>query len=386
MKAEIEKAFVGAFGREPGFISVEAPGRANLIGEHVDYQGGHVMPMAIDRFMYASGRKTRKKNIRILACNYKEFLEIPLENIACQKSKTWANYLLGVIEEFRKSGYMKCGVEIAFGGNIPAGSGLSSSAALEIATASLLQELFDAPLPQIETIKLARRAENEFAGVNCGIMDQFSTYLGKRGHAIMINCKTLDYRYVPLYMEGNAFILANTLKERKLSASAYNERVASAAKVLEAVKKTEKAEFLADLSFSSLKRYEKKISRKDFRRARHIVEENKRVIKASRLLPEKKMDEFGRLMYQSHKSLKELYEVSCSELDFIVDFAKKFEGVKGARLTGAGMGGCCIILIEKAFAERFENGLGSAYKKSFGTIPAFYPVKPVNGAFYRNSG
>ncbi|HNS33340.1 MAG TPA: galactokinase [bacterium] len=383
MKKRIEKSFVEIFGGKEDFFSVCTPGRANLIGEHIDYQGGRVMPFAIDRFIFSSGRKRNDSGIRIFSFNYKDSVETSLDKISRQEEKTWSNYLLGVIKEFRKSGFMESGVEIAFGGNIPAGSGLSSSAALEISTASLLQKIFRTSVSPLEMIKLARRAENEFVGVSCGIMDQFSVCLARKNRAVMINCKTLDYEYVPLFLGDNILILVNTMKERKLSSSVYNERVDSVNKALNIIKKSVDIEFLTDLSTEQLNSFRSGIPEALFKRALHIVEENKRVIKASCLLSEKKTDEFGQLMYQSHKSLRELYEVSCDELDFIVHFSENFEGVKGARLTGAGMGGCCIVLIKKAAAKKYRQVLSRDYAGMFGVHPEFYSVKPVNGAFYR---
>ena len=383
MKKNIENSFIKIFGEKDICFSSVTPGRANLIGEHVDYQGGWVMPFAINRFIYAIGRKRDDRKIKIFSFNYQESTETSLDSITYQKEKTWANYLLGVIREYHKSDWMSCGVEIAFGGNIPVASGLSSSAALEIATASLLQKIFSIEIPPLKMIKLAQTAENAFVGVNCGIMDQFSVHIARKDHAVMINCKTLNYEYVPLFFKEESLVLVNTRKTRKLSASIYNDRVKSANTALETIKKFEKVECLAELSSSRLQRYKNRLSEVQFKRALHIVEENQRVITAAKLLSEKKTEEFGQLMYLSHKSLKTLYEISCDELDFIVDFSAKFKGIRGARLTGAGMGGCCIVLIKKDCRENFKNSLQHAYKRTFGISPAFYPVKPVNGTFYR---
>ncbi len=382
MKKKIEKRFLEVFGGNVDFVSITTPGRANLIGEHIDYQGGYVLPIAIDRYIYSIGRKRTDKKIRLCSFNYDELFETTLENISYQKKRRWANYVLGVIQGFKKLGYSIPGMEIAYGGNVPAGSGLSSSAAVEVATAVLTARLLDIRIEPVELIKLARRAENEFVGVNCGIMDQFATHLSKKGNALLLNCNTLDYKYVPLPLKDCGFLLVDTKKERSLSSSVYNKRVSSVEETLGIIKQYEDIEFLTQVKDISI--YKDRLSGENFKRARHIVKENIRVMTAVKDLENGNIEDFGRSMYDSHTSLKDLYEVSCDELDFIVDFSKGFEGVKGARLTGAGMGGCCIILIEKEVIPRFTEQLSALYKKQFGIKPEFYEVNPVNGAFYEN--
>ncbi len=383
MKNKIERDFRGRFGYKEPFCSVTTPGRANLIGEHIDYQGGYVFPIAVDKFIVSAGRLKNDGRIKLFSCNYSESFESPAGNIEYQKAVPWANYVLGVLAEFKKLGYPLPGIEIAFGGNIPIGSGLSSSAALEVCIAELFRRLSGVKISPEDLIKLARRAENLFVGVNCGIMDQFSVYLAKEEHALLLNCKTLDYKNVLLPLGNLTFLLADTKKERKLSSSVYNERVKSVEESLETIKKYESVDFLTEVE--DINRYKDLLSAENFKRACHIAEENRRVFEAVKRLGEKNMDGFGQLMYESHKSLKELYEVSCGELNFIVDFSKKCDGVKGARLTGAGMGGCCIILLEKKTMGRFEEQLASLYKNRFGFPPEFYEISAVNGAFYRNS-
>jgi len=382
MENKIERDFRGRFGDKEPFYSATTPGRANLIGEHIDYQGGSVFPIAVDRFIVSAGRLKNDGRISLFSCNYSESFEAPAGSIEYQKEVPWANYVLGVLAEFKTLGHPLPGIEIAFGGNIPIGSGLSSSAALEVCIAELFRSLSGIEISPEELVKLARRAENLFVGVNCGIMDQFSVYLAKEKHALLLNCKTLAYENIPLPLDNMNFLLVDTRKERKLSSSVYNKRVKSVEKSLEVIKKQESVDFLTEVE--DINRYKNVLSAENFKRARHIAEENLRVLDAVKKLREKNMDGFGKLMYESHKSLKELYEVSCSELDFIVDFSNNFEGVKGARLTGAGMGGCCIILLKKDIMRRYEKQLAALYEKKFGFPPEFYEVAAVDGAFYRN--
>lgn len=381
MKDQIEKAFIQNFGTDP-FITTVTPARANLIGEHIDYQGGYVLPIGVDRFIFTSGRKRDDKLLKFFSFNYNQYFETDTENISYQEEYRWVNYILGVFVEFRKLGYELPGIELAIGGNIPVGSGLSSSAAVEISVAVLLQKIMGIEIEPIEVIKLARRAENEFVGVSCGIMDQFSIYLSKKEHALLLNCNTLEYKYVPLQMDGLKFLLADTKKERSLSSSVYNSRVASVKEAVSIIKKEKEIKFLTELD--DISPYKDKLSEETFRRALHIVEENKRVLEAVRCLENNDFDGFGELMYQSHKSLKELYEVSCDELDFIVGFSKNIKGVKGARLTGAGMGGCCLVLLETSSIPYFISELTPLYQKTFGKRLEFYEVQPVDGALYQN--
>ncbi|MCM8762651.1 MAG: galactokinase [Candidatus Omnitrophica bacterium] len=381
MKEKIQKAFTEKFGREP-FITITTPGRANLIGEHIDYQGGYVLPVGVDRFIFSCGRKRKDNKIKLFSFNYNQYFETDTEHIIYQKKYKWANYILGVLEEYKKIGYEISGMEIAIGGNIPVGSGLSSSAAVEISIAVLFQKITGIEIEPLELIKLARRAENEFVGVSCGIMDQFSIYLSKKDNALLINCKTLEYKYAPLLMNGLKFLLVDTKKERSLSSSVYNSRVASVKEAVMAIRQYRDIEFLTDLDDITL--YKDKLSEETYKRALHIVEENKRVLDAVSCLEKNDFNGFGQLMYQSHKSLKDLYEVSCEELDFIVGFGKNIEGVKGARLTGAGMGGCALVLLEENIISQFISELTSLYKKTFGINPEFYLFQPVDGALYQN--
>ena len=381
MKEEIEKAFIEKFG-SGNFITITTPARANLIGEHIDYQGGYVLPIGVDRFIFTCGRERKDRSVKLFSFNYNQHFETTINEIEYQKEYHWANYILGVLAEFKKMGYPLPGIEIAIGGNIPVGSGLSSSAAVEVSIVVLFQRIAGIEVEPIEVIKLARRAENEFVGVACGIMDQFSIYLSKKDNALLLNCKTLDYKYVPLRMGSHKFLLVDTKKERSLSSSVYNERVRSVNEAVNIIKKYEDIEFLTDVK--DIHSYRDKLPYEVYKRALHIFEENHRVLESVRFLEKGDIDGFGELMYLSHESLKDLYEVSCEELDFIVGFSKNFKEVKGARLTGAGMGGCCLVLLETSFIPYFISELASLYQSAFGKKPGAYDIQPVDGALYQN--
>ncbi|HOL21875.1 MAG TPA: galactokinase [bacterium] len=381
MKEQIQKAFTENFGAGT-FITITTPARANLIGEHIDYQGGYVLPIGVDRFIFTCGRERKDKSIKLFSFNYNQYFETDVEHITYQERYRWVNYILGVLAEFKKLGYNLPGIEMAIGGNIPVGSGLSSSASVEVSVAVLFQKITRIEMSPLELVKLARRAENEFVGVACGIMDQFSIYLARKDNALLINCKTLEYKYVPLPMGSHKFLLVDTKKERNLSSSVYNSRVKSVEEAVNIIRRSRDIAFLTDLD--DINHYKKELSEETFKRALHIVEENKRVIAAVRCLENNDTDGFGELMYQSHRSLKELYEVSCEELDFIVGFSKNLDGVKGARLTGAGMGGCCLVLLEESKINYFISEITPLYQNAFGKKPEFYPVQPVDGALYQN--
>ncbi len=379
MKEKIKRKFIEIFG-DGDIFNIKSPGRVNLIGEHTDYQGGYVLPIAINKYIYFCGRKRKDKKIKIYSFNYDDYLEVDIPDIKFNKEKKWANYIFGVIKEFEKSKIDISGFEVAYGGNIPVGSGLSSSASVEIGTISLLMKTFNIKIPDIQVINIARCAENNFVGVNCGIMDQFIIYLGKKDNAIFLNCNNLNYSYVPFKTGEYQLLLVDTKKERTLSNSVYNERVKEVGEVVNIIKKFVDIDNLGQISPEILEKYKSLIGQTEYMRSKHIVEENERVKKSVELLKNGEIEKFGELLYSSHKSLKELYNVSCNELDFIVDFSKNFEGVAGSRLTGAGLGGCCIVLIKKIIIEEFKEKLESAYFEKFKLKPAFYDVLAVDGA------
>jgi len=379
MEEEIKEKFFELFGKGE-FKKVKSPGRVNLIGDHTDYQGGFVLPIAIDRYTYFFGRKRDDKKIKIYSFNFNDYIETFLEDIKFNKEKKWVNYIYGVVKEFENKGIELSGFEIAYGGNVPVGSGLSSSASVEIGAVTLLMKIFELKFTDIEVIKMGKSAENNFVGVNCGIMDQFIIYLGRKESAIFLNCDNLKYSYVPFKTGFYKLLLVDTKKKRELSSSVYNERVKEVEKVVNVIKGDMNINNLGQISSEIFENYKNRLGEIEYRRGKHIVDENERVKKSVEFLKKEDIKNFGVLLYQSHISLKDFYQVSCDELDFIVDFSKNFKGVLGARLTGAGMGGCCIVLIEKNFIDNFKSELSKNYYKKFRIKPSFYEVVAVDGA------
>ncbi|MGL5617120.1 MAG: galactokinase [Sarcina sp.] len=361
-----------------------APGRVNLIGEHTDYNGGNVFPCAINLGTYIIARKREDKNIRMVSLNFEDIgiREFSLENLENIKEDNWCNYSKGVIWALKNSGFkIDSGFEALVYGNIPNGAGLSSSASLEVATAVMLKDLFNLDVDMIEIAKLSQRAENDFIGVNCGIMDQFAIAMGKENKAIFLDTNKLKYEYVNFNLEGIKLVIGNTNKRRGLADSKYNERRAECEKALEDLKQVVDIENLGELSESDFKKYSYAIDSKINRvRAKHAIYENRRTIKAVSILKDKDIAGFGELMNQSHQSLKEDYEVTGKELDTLVDLAQKQEGVIGSRMTGAGFGGCTISLVKDCDVDKFIENVGRDYEKVIGYSPSFYVVEIGDGA------
>ncbi|GGF30811.1 galactokinase [Halobacillus andaensis] len=360
-----------------------APGRVNLIGEHTDYNGGHVFPCALSVGTYALARKRNDQKIRLYSMNFPDVgvIEADKENLQYAKEREWSNYPLGVTAIFQKEGYeIDSGFDVAFYGNIPNGAGLSSSASIEVLTAVMLKELFDLKVSMIELIKLTQRAENEFVGVNCGIMDQFSIAAGKRDHAILLNCDTLEYEQTPLKMDGLILVIANTNKRRGLADSKYNERRSECEEALRLLKQELDIETLGDLTNEAFDQYAHLI--KDSivkKRARHAVYENNRTLMAVEKLNDGDIEAFGQLMNESHRSLRDDYEVTGKELDALVEAAWN-EGAIGSRMTGAGFGGCTISIVPEDKVETFTDRVSKEYTEKTGLEAEFYVVNVGDGA------
>jgi galactokinase len=358
-----------------------APGRVNLIGEHTDYNGGYVFPCALSFGTTVLIRSNHQKVVRLRTTNFDYSAEIPLQKLDQKHGSEWVNYPLGVIDQFRKRGIAMQGFDMLFSGDIPNGAGLSSSASIEVATAIALDSLLEANINRIEIVKIARAAENEFVGMNCGIMDQFAIAMGKAGCALALNCRSLEYQHVPLQLQGMSIVIANTNKRRELADSKYNERVRECSQALEYLRKVKP---VSDLSSVNLSDYTENsyiipdpVIRK---RALHVISENDRVLKAIDALINQHPGRFGQLMNQSHISLKENYEVTGFELDTIVEEAWKVNGVLGARMTGAGFGGCSVNLVRTEVTEEFIARVGENYQKITGLQPSFYIASVGNGA------
>jgi len=361
--------------------SVQAPGRINLIGGHVDYNKGFVLPVAINRYIYMAGRKREDEKIFLYANDVGEKLQTTLSQITHQKDKKWANYLLGVIQLLQKEyNHPLKGMEILFQGDIPVGKGLSSSAALEVATAYLLSSLFDFPWEPLKMTKLCQRAENEFVGMPCGIMDQFICVFGKKNKALFLDCQDLSFSYVPIKSDEANILIADTGVKRELTSSPYKKRRGECETAVKLLQKfLPEIASLRDLSPKDLENYEDHLPATLRKRARHVVSENQRVLKSVELLGKGKLSDFGKLIYESHHSSKHHYEVSCRELDLLVDLCKKQTGVLGARLSGAGFGGAIVSLVKKEESERIANFLVQEYAKQIGLKAEVYLCEVVDG-------
>ncbi|SDZ97949.1 galactokinase [Thalassobacillus cyri] len=379
---QLLQAFANRFGKE-GASLFFAPGRVNLIGEHTDYNGGHVFPCALSVGTYAAARKREDQKLRFYSMNFEDqgIIETDLESLAYDESHDWANYPKGVIDVFRKAGWdISSGVDIAFCGNIPNGAGLSSSASIELVTAVILKDLFSLSVDMVTAVLLAQKAENEFVGVNCGIMDQFAIGLGKADHALLLNCDTLDYKETPIELKDYTLIIANTNKRRGLAGSAYNERRSQCEQAVKELNQELNIQTLGELTKEAFEENKHLIEDPVVqRRAKHAVYENQRTLEAYEKLRQGDIDGFGTLMNQSHISLRDDYEVTGKELDTLVESAWN-EGAIGARMTGAGFGGCTINIVNQNQVKDFIARVGRVYKKETGLTADFYVVEIGNGA------
>ncbi|MBS4192097.1 galactokinase [Bacillus sp. FJAT-49705] len=361
-----------------------APGRINLIGEHTDYNGGHVFPCAITYGTYALVKKREDQTIRMYSINFphRGLIEFDLTSLDYTQQHNWANYPKGMIRYIVESGYeVTSGFELLIYGNIPNGAGLSSSASLEMLTGVMLNGLFDLNIPRLDLIKLGKRVENEFIGVNSGIMDQFAIGMGVRDAGILLDCQTLSYEYAPIQLEGYKILIMNTNKRRELADSKYNERRSECEEALVQLQQKLPIEALGQLSEKEFDENQFLISNEVVRkRAKHAVYENRRTIKALRELRAGNLEAFGQLMNDSHRSLRDDYEVTGKELDSLVETAWKQSGVIGARMTGAGFGGCAIAIVANDEVDCFIANVGAVYRELIGYDADFYVASIGDGA------
>jgi galactokinase len=358
------------------------PGRVNLIGEHVDYNGGCVFPCGLTIGTYAIVRLREDNKIRLFSENFKEsgILEFTLDRLV--KENQWTDYPLGELKTFLDEGYkIDRGFDILFFGNIPNGAGLSSSASLEVLTGFILKSLFSLDIEMIEIVKLSQKAENKFVGVDCGIMDQFAVGMAKKDKAILLDCNTLDYSYVTLKLDNHSILIANTNKRRGLADSAYNERRNECETALVELQTKLDIKSLGELSIDKFEE-NKNLIKDEVRkkRAKHAVYENARTERAVEALSQNNLKEFGLLMNQSHISLRDDYEVTGLYLDTMVEALWEEEGVVGARMTGAGFGGCTVSIVEDKFIDQIIENVGKKYTKKTKLVGEFYKVKVGAGA------
>ena len=379
----LEQKFQEVFGA-PAEKQFFAPGRVNLIGEHTDYNGGNVFPCAIDKGTYGLVKKRNDRKFRMYSENFADLgvMEFTLDELTNDKKHDWANYPKGVIKMFLEAGQkIDSGFDILFSGNIPNGSGLSSSASIEMLTAIVLKDLFHLSIDPVEMAQLGKKTENLFIGVNSGIMDQFAVAMGKKDHAILLDCNTLKYAYVPVVLKDEVIVIANTNKRRGLADSKYNERRAECDEALAELQTKLPIKALGELSIEQFEANKDLIkSPVRQKRAKHAVYENQRTLKAQKELSAGNLAEFGKLMNQSHISLRDDYEVTGVELDTLAALAWEQPGVVGSRMTGAGFGGCTVSIVKKDKVDDFIKNVGEAYKNKIGYAADFYIASVSDGA------
>ncbi|MFD0941319.1 galactokinase [Pedobacter boryungensis] len=372
MNSQLSETFFEKYKQHPA-ATYFAPGRVNLIGEHIDYNGGLVMPCAITAGTWLLLAPNNDNLIRFSSINFKEEGVFQLQKEYSKTGKEWYNYPLGVFHELQKSDWTAQGLDLLYFGNIPIGSGLSSSASIEVLTAYALNDYYNLNNDKLDLVKLSKKVENEFVGVNSGIMDQFSIAFGEADKALVLNCDTLKYKVVDCNLGDHVLAIINTNKVRELSESKYNERVAECGTALKALQQEIKINNLCELTADKFALHSHLITDETvLKRATHVIKENDRVHLAAKALNAGELEEFGRLMYASHYSLKDLYEVTGKELDAVVDFCKDYEHVSGARMTGAGFGGCAIALLKKGYEEDFAKQLTDYYVARIGYPAIIY--------------
>jgi galactokinase len=384
MVENLKDQFNCIFGGEGDLQTFFAPGRVNLIGEHTDYNGGHVFPCALSIGTYMVVRKRTDDIVQMHSLNFEDLGVIcfNINELEFVKVHDWANYPKGVMKMFNEAGLtVTSGFDALIYGNIPNGSGLSSSASLELVTSVMLKHLYALNVSMVDMVKLSQKAENEFIGVSCGIMDQFAIGMGIEDHAVLLDCQTLEYTYSPVKLENASLIIANTNKRRGLLDSKYNERRFECERALGQLKEKVEITSLGELTVEQFEELKNTITNKvDRKRAKHAVYENARTIEAVQRLQKGDIAGFGQLMNQSHTSLRDDYEVTGFELDALVEGAWSHPGVIGSRMTGAGFGGCTISIVENEEVENFIENVGKVYKEKTNLSADFYVVQIGDGA------
>ena len=385
MKDKLFAKFKELFGSTEGAGFYFSPGRVNLIGEHTDYNGGHVFPCALTLGTYGIAKRRTDRSMHFYSMNLDSFgvVEASLDDLTNKASYGWANYPLGVVWAFAQKGItLDTGFDMVIWGNIPNGSGLSSSASLEVLTGVILTDLFCIDRFSMTDLALiGQYSENNFNGCNCGIMDQFAVAMGKKDHAIFLDTATLNYEYAPVELEDAKIIITNSKVKHSLVDSKYNERRQECADALAALQKELDINTLGDLDMDTFEKFKEVIPDPvKVRRAKHAVAENQRTIEAVKALKEGNITRFGELMNQSHISLRDDYEVSCEEIDILVDLAWKVPGVTGSRITGGGFGGCTVSIVENSAVDEFIKAVGRGYQEKTGGEAEFYTVEIGGGA------
>ena len=385
MKERFIQKFQELYGKEDGIRAYFAPGRVNLIGEHTDYNGGHVFPCALTLGTYGIVRDRKDRKLRFYSMNFEGLgiIETSLDELVPDEAANWTNYPKGVMWAFEKRGYkLTHGMDILIYGNIPSGSGLSSSASLEVLTGLMLKDTFGfEDLTMVEVALIGQDSENNFNGCNCGIMDQFASAMGKKDHAIFLDTNTLNYEYAPVLLKDAKIVITNSKVKHSLVDSAYNDRRNECETALKELQAELPIHSLGELTQEEFELHKEAI--KDpirQRRAKHAVYENQRTIRAVEALRGNDVELFGRLMNESHQSLKEDYQVSCREIDILVDMAQAMPGVLGSRITGGGFGGCTVSIVRNDAVDGFISQIGKTYQEKVGHEAEFYVVDIGDGA------
>ena len=373
-----EERFLRVFEAEPRIF--RAPGRVNLIGEHTDYNDGFVMPAAIGLYTYAAALPSGDSRLKVHSANFDETREFELSSLPPGRTGHWSDYVVGVAAALKTYGCALRGAKLVISGEVPIGAGLSSSAAIEVATALALLALSGIDLDRATIARVCQRAENEYTGARCGIMDQFVSCFGEAGCALMLDCRSLDYSFLPINDEVR-IVICNTHVKHALAGGEYNSRRADCESSVEYLKRyIPGITALRDVSMQQLESFGSGLNETAFKRCRHVISENTRVLASAEALKRNDHKRFGRLMYESHLSLRDDYQVSCAELDLMVEDARNMEGVLGARMTGGGFGGCTVNLVETGAIERFTSDIARRYRACTSVDPEIYVCSAVAGA------
>jgi len=374
----LKKAFKDVFQTEP--ILVKSPGRINIIGEHTDYNDGFVMPAAINKAIYVAVSKRDDDEIHLYSESYQAAYQSSVD--AIEKSElSWANYVLGVADQLVKRGHKIAGFNLYLDGNVPLGAGLSSSAALECATAFAIDHLNNLQISQMDLALISQKAEHVFAGVNCGIMDQFASVFGKKDHAVLLDCRSMEYEYIPLKLDGYKLVLFNTNVKHSLADSAYNKRRSQCEQGVAWIKSHHaEVNSLRDADLMMLKTYVEPKDSDVYQKCKYVVEEIARIQQAAETLKQGDLVALGELMLETHEGLSKEYEVSCKELDFLVDYVKNLDYVLGARMMGGGFGGCTINIVKDEEIDTLISEISTLYSNEFGLSLDAYIVETANGS------
>lgn len=384
MERKLMETFQKLYGGEGEIKTFFSPGRVNLIGEHTDYNGGHVFPCALTLGTYGIARKREDRKLRFYSANFEKLgvIETSLDDLVPSQAAQWTNYPKGVIWAFEKKGYsIPQGMDVLIYGTIPNGSGLSSSASLEVLIGVMLKELFNIEISMQDIALIGQYSENNYNGCNCGIMDQFAVAMGKKDCAVFLDTNTLQYEYASVKLDDAKIVITNSKVKHSLVDSAYNDRRRESEEALHDLQKVVDIKTLGDLTEEEFEAHKDAIKDEICKkRAKHAVYENQRTIRAVKALKENDIAEFGRLMNQSHISLRDDYEVSCEEIDVLVDLAWKIDGVIGSRITGGGFGGCTVSIVKNDAVDTFIDQVGAGYKEKTGREAEFYVVEIGDGA------